>query len=168
MMDDSSYLCFMFLASNGLVISNTCWLQVVTGLLVAEVNVNTMSELGSGGVSLVYPLKPILLWKLSLVIMSLNSALTWYFGRSQWRSGLLGLLEFKLFRNHPLILTSELAFHHCFFHLNLKQAFLLCSWSYLLIHYTLLVAYIARSSGILTNFLGIPMYETPIDPHLHW
>jgi hypothetical protein len=53
MMDDSSYLCFMFLASNGLVISNTCWLQVVTGLLVAEVNVNTMSELGSGGVSLV-------------------------------------------------------------------------------------------------------------------
>lgn len=28
-------------------------LQVVTGLLVAEVNVNTMCELGSGGVSLV-------------------------------------------------------------------------------------------------------------------
>jgi len=27
--------------------------QVVTGLLVAEVNVNTMCELGSGGVSLV-------------------------------------------------------------------------------------------------------------------
>jgi hypothetical protein len=27
--------------------------MVVTGLLVAEVNVNTMSELGSGGVSLV-------------------------------------------------------------------------------------------------------------------
>lgn len=37
----------------GLVISNTSWFQVVTGLLVAEVNVNTMSELGSGGVSLV-------------------------------------------------------------------------------------------------------------------
>lgn len=31
------------------------WFQVVTGLLVAEVNVNTMSELGSGGVSLVCP-----------------------------------------------------------------------------------------------------------------
>ena len=28
-------------------------LQVMTGLLVAEVNVNTMRELGSGGVSLV-------------------------------------------------------------------------------------------------------------------
>lgn len=28
-------------------------LQVVTGLLIAEVNVNTMCELGSGGVSLV-------------------------------------------------------------------------------------------------------------------
>jgi len=32
-------------------------MQVVTGLLIAEVNVNTMCELGSGGVSLVimYP-----------------------------------------------------------------------------------------------------------------
>jgi tyrosine-specific transport protein len=32
----------------------TCWIYMVgTGLLVAEVNVNTMCELGSGGVSLV-------------------------------------------------------------------------------------------------------------------
>ena len=30
-------------------------LQVATGLLIAEVNVNTMCELGSGGVSLVNP-----------------------------------------------------------------------------------------------------------------
>ncbi|CAD5332161.1 unnamed protein product [Arabidopsis thaliana] len=102
MMDDSSYLCFMFLASNGLVISNTCWLQVVTGLLVAEVNVNTMSEIGSGGVSLVSMAKRTL--------------------------GSVGVQ--------------------------------VVSWSYLLIHYTLLVAYIARSSGILTNFLGIPIWES--------
>lgn len=34
-----------------------------------------------------------------------------------------------------------------------------CSWSYIFIHYALLVAYVARSSDILTNFLGIPLYE---------
>jgi hypothetical protein len=37
-------------------LTNSAWhhfVQVVTGLLVAEVNVNTMCELGSGGVSLV-------------------------------------------------------------------------------------------------------------------
>ncbi|KAH0895989.1 hypothetical protein HID58_045557 [Brassica napus] len=77
-----------------------CWaFMVVTGLLVAEVNVNTMSELGSGGVSLV-----------SMAKRTLGS-----FGVQ------------------------------------------VASWSYILIHYTLLVAYIARSSGILTNFLGIPI-----------
>ncbi|KAL1189217.1 hypothetical protein V5N11_032630 [Cardamine amara subsp. amara] len=80
-----------------------CWaFMVVTGLLVAEVNVNTMSELGSGGVSLVSMAKRTL--------------------------GSVGVQ--------------------------------VVSWSYLLIHYTLLVAYIARSSGILTNFLGIPIWES--------
>lgn len=80
-----------------------CWaFMVVTGLLVAEVNVNTMSELGSGGVSLV-----------SMAKRTLGS-----FGVQ------------------------------------------VASWSYILIHYTLLVAYIARSSGILTNFLGIPIWES--------
>ncbi|EYU46152.1 hypothetical protein MIMGU_mgv1a0064871mg, partial [Erythranthe guttata] len=33
-------------------------------------------------------------------------------------------------------------------------------WSYIFIHYALLVAYVARSSDILTNFLGIPTWET--------
>ncbi|KAG7551250.1 Amino acid/polyamine transporter 2 [Arabidopsis thaliana x Arabidopsis arenosa] len=80
-----------------------CWaFMVVTGLLVAEVNVNTMSELGSGGVSLVSMAKRTL--------------------------GSVGVQ--------------------------------VVSWTYLLIHYTLLVAYIARSSGILTNFLGIPIWES--------
>ncbi|KAG2311824.1 hypothetical protein Bca4012_026315 [Brassica carinata] len=80
-----------------------CWaFMVVTGLLVAEVNVNTMSELGSGGVSLV-----------SMAKRTLGS-----FGVQ------------------------------------------VASWSYILIHYTLLVAYIARSSGILANFLGIPIWES--------
>ncbi|KAJ0238622.1 hypothetical protein HA466_0238020 [Hirschfeldia incana] len=80
-----------------------CWaFMVVTGLLVAEVNVNTMSELGSGGVSLVSMAKRTL--------------------------GSVGVQ--------------------------------VASWSYILIHYTLLVAYIARSSGILTNFLGIPIWES--------
>ncbi|KAF2597744.1 hypothetical protein F2Q68_00007532 [Brassica cretica] len=94
------YTCF--LQRMGLVISNISWFQVVTGLLVAEVNVNTMSELGSGGVSLV-----------SMAKRTLGS-----FGVQ------------------------------------------VASWSYILIHYTLLVAYIARSSGILTNFLGIPIWES--------
>lgn len=76
-----------------------CWLyMVVTGLLIAEVNVNTMCELGSGGVSLV-----------SMAMRTL---------------GKLGVQ--------------------------------VACWSYILIHYALLVAYVARSSVILTNFLGIP------------
>ncbi|KFK26399.1 hypothetical protein AALP_AA8G243600 [Arabis alpina] len=80
-----------------------CWaFMVVTGLLVAEVNVNTMCELGSGGVSLV-----------SMAKRTLGSA-----------------------------------------------GVQVVSWTYILIHYTLLVAYIARSSGILTNFLGIPIWES--------
>ncbi|GMH45738.1 hypothetical protein BSKO_13701 [Bryopsis sp. KO-2023] len=41
-----------FLAST-LTIAAVCGFSIVTGLLVAEVNVNTMCELGSGGVSLV-------------------------------------------------------------------------------------------------------------------
>ncbi|KAL8200048.1 hypothetical protein R6Q57_011387 [Mikania cordata] len=32
-------------------------------------------------------------------------------------------------------------------------------WSYIFIHYALLVAYVARSSDILTNILGLPMCE---------
>ncbi|KAG8079499.1 hypothetical protein GUJ93_ZPchr0007g4202 [Zizania palustris] len=68
-----------------------CWIyMVVTGLLVAEVNVNTMCELGSGGA------------------------------------------------------------------LGVRTA----SFSYLFIHYALLVAYVARSSEIMTNSLGIPLWES--------
>ncbi|KAG2638895.1 hypothetical protein PVAP13_2NG622800 [Panicum virgatum] len=86
-----------FLASAVTCIS--CWLyMVVTGLLVAEVNVNTMCELGSGGVSLV-----------SMAMRTLGT-----FG----------------------VRTTCL--------------------SYLFIHYTLLVAYVARSSDIITDLLGIP------------
>ncbi|XP_019460267.1 PREDICTED: uncharacterized protein LOC109359997 isoform X3 [Lupinus angustifolius] len=78
-----------------------CWLfMVVTGLLVAEVNVNTMCELGSGGVSLV-----------SMARRTL---------------GEVGVQ--------------------------------ISCWSYIFIHYALLVAYMARSSDILTNFLGIPTW----------
>ncbi|XP_034213825.1 tyrosine-specific transport protein isoform X3 [Prunus dulcis] len=33
-------------------------------------------------------------------------------------------------------------------------------WSYIFIHYALLVAYVARSSEIMTNFLGIPLWES--------
>ncbi|PIA53203.1 hypothetical protein AQUCO_00900056v1 [Aquilegia coerulea] len=81
----------------------SCWLyMVVTGLLVAEVNVNTMRELGSNGVSLV-----------SMATRTLGNV----------------------------------------------GAQIVC-WSYLFIHYALLVAYVARSSDILTNFLGIPLYES--------
>ncbi|KAH7435031.1 hypothetical protein KP509_06G046100 [Ceratopteris richardii] len=76
-----------------------CWLYMVTtGLLVAEVNVSTMCELGSGGVS--------------LVSMAM---------RTMGRGGV---------------------FAACI--------------SYLFIHYALLVAYIARSSEILTSALGFP------------
>ncbi|XP_020182624.3 uncharacterized protein [Aegilops tauschii subsp. strangulata] len=80
-----------------------CWTyMVVTGLLVAEVNVNTMCELGSGSVSLV-----------SMAKRTLGTA---------------GVRTV------------------CF--------------SYLFIHYALLVAYVARSSEILTNSLGIPLLES--------
>ncbi|KFK26400.1 hypothetical protein AALP_AA8G243700 [Arabis alpina] len=80
-----------------------CWaFMVVTGLLVAEVNVNTMCELGSGGVSLVSMAKRTL--------------------------GSVGVQ--------------------------------VTSWAYIFYHYALLVAYTARSSGILTNFLGIPIWES--------
>uniref|UniRef100_A0A7C9CF39 Uncharacterized protein n=1 Tax=Opuntia streptacantha TaxID=393608 RepID=A0A7C9CF39_OPUST len=73
-----------------------CWVfMVVTGLLIAEVNVNTMRELGSGGVSLVSMAKRTL--------------------------GSVGVQ--------------------------------IACWSYLFIHYALLVAYVARSSEILTNYL---------------
>ncbi|GFP94243.1 tyrosine-specific transport protein [Phtheirospermum japonicum] len=87
-----------FLASA--VICILCWIfMVVTGLLVAEVNVNTMCELGSGGVSLVSMAK-----------------------RTLGNTGVQ-----------------------------------VACWSYIFIHYALLVAYVARSSDILTNFVGIPV-----------
>ncbi|KAF0907398.1 hypothetical protein E2562_015889 [Oryza meyeriana var. granulata] len=76
--------------------------KVVTGLLVAEVNVNTMCELGSGGVSLV-----------SMAMRTLGT-----FG--------------------------------------VRTACI----SYLFIHYALLVAYVARSSEIITNSLGVPLWES--------
>ncbi|XP_027158294.1 uncharacterized protein LOC113759853 isoform X2 [Coffea eugenioides] len=76
--------------------------MVVTGLLIAEVNVKTMCELGSGGVSLV-----------SMAMRTLGTA-----------------------------------------------GVQIACWSYMFIHYALLVAYVARSSDILTNFLGVPVWET--------
>ncbi|XP_042514198.1 tyrosine-specific transport protein-like isoform X1 [Macadamia integrifolia] len=80
-----------------------CWIyMVVTGLLIAEVNVNTMCELGSGGVSLV-----------SMAMRTLG-----------------------------------------------KFGVQIACWSYIFIHYALLVAYVARSSDILTSFLSIPLWES--------
>lgn len=82
-----------------------CWLyMVVTGILVAEVNVNTMCELGSGGVSLV-----------SMAMRTLG-----------------------------------------------KGGVQIACWSYLFIHYALLVAYVARCSEAITSFLGIPLWESAI------
>ncbi|CAD5165039.1 unnamed protein product [Musa acuminata subsp. malaccensis] len=80
----------------------TCILcLILDGLLIAEVNVNTMCELGSGGVSLV-----------SMAMRTLGN-----FG---------------------------------------VQA---ACWSYIFIHYALLVAYVAHSSEILTNTFSTPPYE---------
>ncbi|XP_029120472.1 uncharacterized protein [Elaeis guineensis] len=80
-----------------------CWIyMVVTGLLIAEVNVNTMCELGSGGVSLV-----------SMAMRTLG-----------------------------------------------KIGVQIACVSYIFIHYALLVAYVARSSEILTNSFGIPLWES--------
>ncbi|XP_016548032.1 tyrosine-specific transport system isoform X2 [Capsicum annuum] len=90
-----------FLASS--VICIVCWIyMVVTGLLIAEVNVKTMCVLGSGGVSLV-----------SMARRTLGNT-------------------------------------------GVQVA----CWSYIFIHYALLVAYVARSSDILTTFSGIPLWET--------
>uniref|UniRef100_A0A3Q7J0Y1 Tyrosine-specific transport protein n=1 Tax=Solanum lycopersicum TaxID=4081 RepID=A0A3Q7J0Y1_SOLLC len=89
-----------FLASA--VVCIVCWIyMVVSGLLIAEVNVKTMCELGSGGVSLV-----------SMVRRTLGNT-------------------------------------------GVQVA----CWSYIFIHYALLVAYVARSSDILTTFTGIPLYH---------
>ncbi|GMG99966.1 hypothetical protein Nepgr_001806 [Nepenthes gracilis] len=80
-----------------------CWIfMVVTGLLIAEVNINTMCELGSGGVSLV-----------SMAKRTLGTA-----------------------------------------------GVQIACWSYIFIHYALLIAYVARSSDILTNSFGIPLWES--------
>ncbi|KAK4275785.1 hypothetical protein QN277_018810 [Acacia crassicarpa] len=90
-----------FLASA--VVCILCWVfMVVTGLLIAEVNINTMCELGSGGVSLV-----------SMARRTLGTA-----------------------------------------------GVQIASWSYIFIHYALLVAYVARSTDILTNYLGVPSWES--------
>ncbi|BBN03966.1 tyrosine-specific transport protein [Marchantia polymorpha subsp. ruderalis] len=88
-----------FLASSATVV--TCWLYMVgTGLLVAEVNVNTMCELGAGGVSIV-----------SMADRTL--------GRPGVR---------------------------------------VACGTYIFIHYALLVAYIARSSEIISNSIGSPLW----------
>ncbi|XP_020579999.1 uncharacterized protein LOC110024399 isoform X3 [Phalaenopsis equestris] len=90
-----------------------CWIyMVVTGLLIAEVNLNTMCELGSGGVSLMNFIS-VAIWTLSCEVNMRNY---------EWRKN--------------------------------------GDWSYLFIHYALLVAYIARSSDILTNSFGIPLWES--------
>ncbi|KAL2636264.1 hypothetical protein R1flu_007743 [Riccia fluitans] len=88
-----------FLASSATVV--TCWLYMVgTGLLVAEVNVSTMCELGAGGVSIV-----------SMADRTLGPA-------------------------------------------GVRIA---CG-TYLFIHYALLVAYVARSSEIITSTIGSPLW----------
>ncbi|EPS65561.1 hypothetical protein M569_09215, partial [Genlisea aurea] len=80
-----------------------CWLfMVITGLLIAEVNVKTMFELGSGGVSLV-----------SMTMRTLG-----------------------------------------------KTGVQVACISYIFIHYALLVAYVARSSDILSHLFGSPQWET--------
>ncbi|GAB2218449.1 hypothetical protein Drorol1_Dr00001672 [Drosera rotundifolia] len=90
-----------FLASS--VACIICWIfMVVTGLLIAEVNIRTMCELGSGGVSLI-----------SMAQRTLGTA-------------------------------------------GVQVA----CWSYIFIHYALLVAYVSRSSDILANNLGIPLWES--------
>ncbi|CAM6098858.1 unnamed protein product [Calypogeia fissa] len=78
-----------------------CWAyMVLTGLLVAEVNINTMCELGSGGVSLV-----------------------------SMASRTLG-----------------------------KTGVRVACVTYLFIHYALLVAYVARSSEIVSTAIGSPLW----------
>ncbi|GAQ79764.1 Tryptophan or tyrosine transporter protein [Klebsormidium nitens] len=77
-----------------------CWAYMATtGILVAEVNINTMCELGSGGVSLV-----------SMAERTLG-----------------------------------------------KAGVRVAVGTYIFIHYALLVAYVARSGDIITNFTGLPL-----------
>ncbi|RVW76028.1 hypothetical protein CK203_055302 [Vitis vinifera] len=141
-----------------------CW--VVTGLLIAEVNVNTMCELGSGGVSLVSmamrTLGPVGVQIAcgSLLHCLYSSLWSWFlheFGSrcdaprygpvAPKQCPVFGWVKFNLddgYMENPGQIEQPIS--SC------------CSWSYLFIHYALLVAYVARSSDILTNFLGIPMY----------
>nr|GEX40000.1 tyrosine-specific transport protein-like isoform X1 [Tanacetum cinerariifolium] len=109
-----------------------CWIyMVVTGLLIAEVNVKTMCELGSGGVSLV-----------SMATRTL---------------GTIGLKICVFKMSGALFITINLHANGMYCHLIFGSMEL--SWSYIFIHYALLVAYVARSSDILTNILGIPVWE---------
>ncbi|KAI5673501.1 hypothetical protein M9H77_13865 [Catharanthus roseus] len=112
------------------VICILCWIfMVVTGLLIAEVNVKTMCELGSGGVSLIvvgdmFKMKE---EKKSLPSLSNDNCLWLQVSMAMRTLGGTGVQ--------------------------------IACWSYIFIHYALLVAYVARSSDILTNFLGIPLWE---------
>ncbi|CAL9148397.1 unnamed protein product [Musa hybrid cultivar] len=90
-----------FLASTITCIICFIYMVMSSRLLIAEVNVNTMCELGSGGVSLV-----------SIAMRTLG-----------------------------------------------KFGVQVACWSYIFIHYALLVAYVAHSSEILTNTFSIPLYE---------
>lgn len=55
--------------------------------------------------------------------------------------------------------------NHIYFHITVFLLY--CSWCYIFIHYALLVAYVARSSDILTHFIGIPMYVIQLY-HFHY
>lgn len=62
--------------------------------------------------------------------------------------------------NELRVLATYMALYRlvCIILSSWDSLFFTCSWSYIFIHYALLVAYVARSSDILTNFLGIPLY----------
>ncbi|XP_049931686.1 uncharacterized protein LOC116246216 isoform X6 [Nymphaea colorata] len=75
-----------------------CWLyMVVTGLLIAEVNVNTMCELGSGGVSLNLSQRCTFYcrWESALLFTSVFGSIC-YFGSQRFIGAVNGILVFGI------------------------------------------------------------------------
>nr|XP_011459444.1 PREDICTED: uncharacterized protein LOC101298677 isoform X2 [Fragaria vesca subsp. vesca] len=117
-----------------------CWAYMVaTGLLIAEVNINTMSQLGSTSVSLV-----------SMAMRTLGDVgvqIVWSCTES------MSVIEkAKNRERNELEYPSKNS--------KMKHEPSKISWTYIFIHYALLVAYVARSSEIWTKFVGIPLWES--------
>lgn len=87
-------------------------MQVVTGLLIAEVNVNTMCELGSGGVSLVI-LCSFILFRIVYILIKLEIVplLPW---QPEFGNEFISMVNQVISKFHltPFYDIAKLSYHH--------------------------------------------------------